>query len=148
MRAGTFRRSENRAQIMRICDTIQKDDKGVFSLCSCRRKNILHLYIIMRGNQRNHALMVLCLGKLVQLLAAYLLNDNAFFCRLCNNPLNRALHVALLHHNLFDISAAAQHLQHGISTLQLIFVQFSFPSFFSFQKRPSSPIFYGFIHTA
>ena len=38
MRAGTFRRSENRAQIMRICDAIQKDDKGSspFALAAAR----------------------------------------------------------------------------------------------------------------
>ena len=83
-------------------------------------------------------LLGLIVVPLSSLLTACFLNHNAFFCRLCHNAFDRTFYIALLHQQFFNISAAAQHFQHGISAFQLIFVIFTL-SFF--QKKPLLTIF-------
>ena len=79
MRAGALGAPHHCAQIMRIFNTVQDNDKRIFSALFRRLQNVIHTCIFMCRNMRSDTLMSNSVRQMIQHLFADFLHQDAVF---------------------------------------------------------------------
>ena len=133
-------RSDDGTQVVRVLDSIQKENKRIFPSFFRQSKHILDLTVTERRNRGDHSLMMSGLTHLVQSFFRHkIYHSTGFFC-FTQNRHNRTVLTSSLHKQTLDQLFRPKSLQHAMASLYAVFIVifFSFTVIFisHFQQPP------------
>ena len=121
MRARTFCRADDRAQIVRVGKFVADDDQRGLATTFCVFENVVDRCVGVRCDHGDHALMRACGGKLVELAPVCFNDGGAGFSRHGGQPGKRAVCFSGSDVKLVDGAACGKRFLYGVAALEHIF---------------------------